>query len=306
MAMQATTFRLGQLFVRAWLPEGEPKAVLRIIHGMAEHCGRYARLAEAFVQQGWAVYAHDQRGHGQTAPAEPELGHFADRDGFRLLISDAHDIALETARRHLGKKSVTFAHSMGSFVAQGVMLDHATDATAWILCGSSGRPGAIARVGRALARAERIRVGPREPSKVLDLASFGPYNRHFAPNRTDFDWLSRDNAEVDKYIADPLCGFSLTTQSWCDLLDALDTFLHDPALQRKIPATLPILVTSGVDDPVGEMGDGDARLYVEYIRAGLSNTRLKLYSGARHELVNETNRDEVTRDLLAFASQAVA
>ena len=126
--MQTTSFIFGQNGVHAWLPDKAPRAVLRIIHGMSEYGGRYARFAAAFVEQGFAVYAHDHRGHGDSLNAKTEPGHLGDAGGFDLMVSDAHDLALETARRHPGIKSVTFAHSMGSFVCQALLLKHAAPA----------------------------------------------------------------------------------------------------------------------------------------------------------------------------------
>lgn len=304
--MQTSSFTFGQNGVHAWLPDTAPRAVLRIIHGMGEHGSRYARAAAAFVDQGFAVYAHDHRGHGDSPKAKTEPGHLGDVDGFNLMVSDAHDLALETARRHPGIKSVTFAHSMGAFVCQALLLKYAGDAQGFILCGSDGPPNLLAKVGRLVAREERLRLGKRKPSPVLQMLSFDPFNKPFKPNRTAFDWLSRDPTEVDKYIADPQCGVPITTQSWVDLLDALDTFLYDPALLAKIPSALPVFLVAGDRDPVGHQGKGMQALHAAYLRAGLKNLSLKLYPGARHELLNETNRDEVTADLLEFAKRVVA
>ena len=245
------------------------------------------------------MYANDHRGHGKTARSEAELGWFAPRDGWRVVVDDLWR-HLRTAReRHPGVPLVLFAHSMGSFIAQHVLILHGDALAAAVLCGSSGKPPAIAKAGQVLARVERLRQGPRGRSALLRKMSFDDYNRQFRPNRTTADWLSRDAAEVDKYVADPLCGFDSTNQLWIDLLGGLDE-IASPELQARIPRALPIHVIAGSEDPVGLKTRGVAQLLGAYRAAGLTNVTHKFYPGARHELLNETNRDEVTADVLAW------
>jgi alpha-beta hydrolase superfamily lysophospholipase len=161
----------------------------------------------------------------------------------------------------------------------------------------SGRSNPLAPIGRVVARLERWRIGANTPSALLDTMSFGNFNRAFKPARTAFDWLSRDAAEVDAYVADPRCGFKLSAQGWIDLLDALKD-LADPANQSRVPKELPLLLIAGEADPVVGGLKFFERLVAEYNRAGLRRMTWKVYPGARHELLNETNRDEVTRDVL--------
>lgn len=287
------------LYVYGWVPSA-PKAVVQILHGMGEHAGRYARVAEALNAEGFAVYAHDQRGHGRTA-AKADLGHIGDHDSFLAMVRDAHAVNRAIAEKHPSLPIVLFAHSMGSFVAQAMLFSYPDDMVGCALSGSSGEPPLIAKAGRAVARLERARQGKRGFSPILRALSFEDFNKNFAPNRTSADWLSRDEAEVDKYVADPLCGFPCTNQSWLDLLDALDTIVHVPANQARIPKDKPVYLFSGDRDPVGEMGESVRRLYAAYRRAGLVDLSMTLFPGARHETLNETNRDEVTRGLVAFA-----
>lgn len=294
------------LFVHGWLPEGRTVGVLQVIHGMAEHGARYARLAKAFTDAGFAVYAHDQRGHGRSIPRGHAPGHVADRDGFDALVADAHEINRNLANKHPGLPIVLLGHSMGSFVSQALLFTHPRDFVAAILSASNGAPPPIARAGRLVARMERMRLGALGKSPLLRALSFDDFNKKFAPNRTKSDWLSRDPAEVDKYEADPLCGFDVDVQLWLDLLDALDTSVHDPENQKKVPRELPILLVAGDKDPVGDFGKGVRRLHEEYRKAGVRDLTLRLYPGGRHEILNETNRDEVTNDILSFAKQAAA
>jgi alpha-beta hydrolase superfamily lysophospholipase len=295
-----------ELFVHEWAPdEGTPRGIVHIAHGMAEHGARYARLAEALTGAGYVVYANDHRGHGATARTPDELGIFAAQGGFRLVVDD---LALHVEREkaaHPGLPLALFGHSMGSFLVQQVMYERGRELAAVVLSASNGKPTPIAAAGRLVARAERLRLGPRGKSPVLRALSFDAFNKAFKPNRTAADWLSRDAAEVDKYVADPLCGFMCSTTLWIDLLDALPA-ISDPANQARIPKDLPVLVLAGSEDPVSERTKGLEQLLGAYRAAGLCDVRSKFYPGARHEIVNETNRDEVTRDIVTFLDAKLA
>lgn len=281
------------------------KAVVQVIHGMAEHGARYARLAEALAAAGYTTYAHDHRGHGHSISEASPAGHLADHDGWNLIVGDAHGVNREIARRHPGLPIIVLGHSMGSFVLQQLLFEHPGDVVAAALSGSNGKPPAKASAGKLVARLERARVGRRRPSPLLTRLSFGDYNKAFAPARTDFDWLSRDPAEVDAYIADPLCGFEVSTQTWVDLLGALGR-IADPRNVARVPKDLPLYLFAGDSDPVGEHGKGMKRLHDAYRRAGIADVRLRLYAGGRHEMLNETNRAEVMADLIAWCDEVAA
>ena len=189
-----------------------------------------------------------------------------------------------------------FGHSMGSFLGRRFVADHSDALAGAIFSGSSGKPPPIAALGRLIARVERLRLGPRGKSALLNQMMFGDFNKSFKPARTAFDWLSRDPAEVDRYVADPLCGFPFSTQLTIDLLDALAA-LADPASLAPIRKDLPIYVFSGEKDPVG----ANIESLIDAMKsAGFSRLTTRIYPGARHETLNETNRDEVTRDLIAW------
>jgi alpha-beta hydrolase superfamily lysophospholipase len=302
--MRSTSFTLAApdgaaCFVHAWLPEGAPKAALQIAHGLAEHAGRYARLAQALTGAGYAVYAGDHRGHGHTAPGPADLGFFAERAGWRRCIDDLERLHRRIASEHPGRPILLLGHSMGSFMAQQLISERGRELAGVVLSGSSGKPGALASAGRLVARLERLRLGARGRSALIHSLSFGAFNKQFAPARTPFDWLSRDAAEVDKYVADPLCGFRATVQLWIDLLDALPD-ITAPARQARIPKRLPIYVISGARDAVSENTKGVQQLLAAYRAAGLERVSHRFYPDCRHELFNEMNRDEVTRDLVAW------
>ncbi len=282
-----------------WLPQAEPQAVVVISHGMAEHAARYARFATALNAAGFAVYGFDHRGHGQTGQAGGTLGHMGDQDSWNRAVADLAAVCRLAAQRHPGKPLLLFSHSMGSFMGQQFLYDHGTMLAGAVLCGSTGKPPPIAALGRLVTRLERLRLGRRGISNLVQSLSFDAFNKRFQPQRTDFDWLSRDPAEVDKYIADPLCGFPISVQSWIDLLDGLQAIAR-PENQARIPKALPVFVIAGRHDPVSGGGAGLKQLLGAYADAGLRKVESRFYDDARHELLNEINRDEVTADVIGF------
>lgn len=300
--MTARTFVLragdgADLHSYCWRPDGEPRGVVTIAHGMAEHAGRYARFAERLVEAGFAVYAHDHRGHGGTAPDEASLGHFADRDGWTQVIADLRGLVAYARGAHPAAPAVLLGHSMGAIMAQHVMLFHPGDADLVILSGSSLVTAPQATAGRLLARFLCWRQGPRARSALLARLSFGRFNRGLE-GRTPFDWLSRDPQEVDRYVADPRCGFQMTNQAWVDLLGGL------VAIGRgdwgQVREALPVCLIAGEDDPVGNRGRG-VRALADRIRAGgRARVTVRLFPGGRHEMLNEINRDEVIADLVRW------
>lgn len=299
--MRADSFRLtaddgAQIHIYRWLPDGAPRAAIQIAHGLAEHAGRYARLAAALTERGFAVYADDHRGHGQSA-TQGEHGFFGERDGWRKCVGDLWTLNRRIATEHPGLPNILLGHSMGSFMAQDFVADHSDAIAGLVLSGSNGPPPAIAGVGRMIARIERLRLGARGKSALLQAMMFGEFNKRFKPARTEFDWLSRDPAEVDAYVADPLCGFEFSNQLAVDLLDGLGPLLKPERLAR-IRRDLPVYIFSGSDDPVGA---NLPALAEAYRNAGLTRVEMKIYPGARHETLNETNRDEVTADLVRWS-----
>lgn len=295
------------LTVYHWSPDPSPeggevevRATIQIAHGMAEHAARYARLAEALVAEGYAVYAQDHRGHGKTAGSDSELGWFG-VDGWNAVVRDLGSLAAFIAGRHPGAKRCLMGHSMGAFMTLCFVLDHSDQTDAVVLSGANVGGGALVHAGRVVAKLECLRQGPMGKSQLIDFLSFGSFNNAFKPSRTDFDWLSRDPAEVDKYVADPRCGFMCTNQLWVDFLAGLIELGESRRLAR-IRADLPIYVFSGELDPVSK-GKGIDKLVLDLERAGVRHVRKRLYREGRHEMLNESNRDEVTAELLAWLAE---
>ena len=305
--MNHSTFWLAandrsRLYVNQWMPDGPAKAVVMLSHGMAEHSARYARLAEALCGAGYSLYALDQRGHGRTAD-EGTLGLYAEKDGWNKVVGDLASLNQHIGQQQPGLPIILLGHSMGSYIAQAYLLHHSASLDGAILSGSNFQPVALYRAARVIARFERLRQGLRGRSALIEFLSFGSFNKAFKPNRTAFDWLSRDPDEVDKYINDPLCGFRCTNQLWIDLLGGLQQISKASNLAQIDPG-LPILVMGGECDPVSE-GKRLNSLADALRDAGCQHLQLAVYPQARHEVFNETNRDAVTADVLAWLDQAL-
>ncbi|MFJ2712248.1 lysophospholipase [Pseudomonas sp. NPDC087346] len=293
----------SRLFVNQWLPAAPLKAVILLAHGMAEHSARYARLAEEFCAQGYGVYAPDLRGHGQTAD-HGTLGHFADDDGWCKVVGDLASLNQHIGQQHPGVPIILLGHSMGSYIAQAYLLHHSASLLGAILSGSNFQPVTLYRAAQQIARFEKLRQRGKGRSALIEWLSFGSFNKKFKPARTRFDWLSRDPAEVDLYANDPLCGFRCTNQLWIDLLGGLQQISKASNLAQIDPG-LPLLVIGGECDPVSE-GKRLTDLANALRSAGSQNLQLKIYPQARHELFNETNRDEVIADVLSWIDQTLS
>lgn len=259
---------------------GKPVGAVQIAHGLAEHGERYDRFAQQLNAAGFVVHAVDHRGHGRTAGGH--LGEFG-AAGFSGLIADVAQYGSALRAQHGSLPVFLFAHSMGSFAAQAALLDHASTWAGAILSGSTALDALAAAMANAPADA---------PS---GLAAF---NAGFA-HRTGYEWLSRDEAEVDAYVADPWCGWEVPGDVIPSLF-APAARLADPALLAGIRSDLPILIASGDADPLAGGGALIELLGQRYRDAGIADVTVKLYPAARHEILNETNRDEVTADIVAW------
>ncbi|SDC69868.1 Lysophospholipase, alpha-beta hydrolase superfamily [Geodermatophilus telluris] len=290
----------ARLAERRWTPDGEVRAVLQVVHGLSEHAGRYGRLAAALTARGVAVGALDQRGHGRTAESTGP-GRFGDGAGGDAVLDDVRDLGERLAADHPGVPRFLLGHSLGSAVALASAARDGAGLAGLVLSGPLGTaPGLAASVPDLQAA---VAAGSaEEPMAVL-----GAFNAPFEPARTPYDWLSRDPAEVDAYLADPLCGDDVPpTYGYGAGMFALVAGSASPDSLDRLPAGLPVLLLSGSRDPVG----GDDAEFVTAL-AGLLRDRglpveQQVYPDARHEVFNETNRDEVTADLLAWLEQRLA
>ncbi|MGG0812933.1 alpha/beta hydrolase [Paenibacillus alvei] len=289
-----------RIHVYHWLPDEaiEIQGVVQIAHGMTETALRYERFAEELTAAGYVVYANDHRGHGRTAATEQDLGYIGE-NGFMWMVRNMAQLTKIIREQHSNPPLFLFAHSMGSFLAQQYITEHADLIDGLILCGSNGPRGPELLAGVSVTKLIASMKGSRHRSAFIDKLAFGSFNRKFQPARTQVDWLSRDPKEVDKYVEDPYCGFLSTVGFYRDFFKLLRN-IHRPEVMNHIPKQLPILLIAGDDDPVGNYGKGVRKLADQYRQLGLEQVECKLYEGARHELLNETNRDEVTADCLAW------
>jgi alpha-beta hydrolase superfamily lysophospholipase len=291
------------IFVNKWSLEedAKPKGVIQIAHGMAEHSYRYSGFAQALTSDGFAVYANDHRGHGKTAASE-DIGYFSDENGWNLVVEDMHTLTNIIKRENPNVPVFLLGHSMGSFLSRTYIQQYSKDTAGVILCGTGGDLGLLGNIGMLIAKREIKRIGKRARSKRMDKLSFGNFNKAFKPNRTNFDWLSRDNKEVDKYIKDPLCGEVFTAGFFYDMLGGLKELMKKENIE-KIRKELPIYLISGEKDPVGKNTKGVLQAYESYNKAGIKDISYKFYTDARHEILNETNKEEVYKDIIIWLNE---
>ncbi len=294
-----------KIAVHSWLPETPPTLVIQISHGMAEFAMRYDRFAAQAVKNGYAVYASDHRGHGQTAATLDRLGYLADGDGFTRVVEDLHLVSLHIKKTHPALSLFLLAHSFGSFIAQQYIETYGAELAGCILTGTAGPRGPLVSSGKLLANLAVAIRGRYKKSPMLTDISFGSYNKGIKKPASSNSWLSRDTREVEAYDATPWAGFICTTGFYQDLMRGLSRIHRAKAIQA-IPKELPILLASGKADPVGNYGKTVSALANIYRLAGINHVSLTLYDGARHEILNETNRDEVTSDILAWIKTAQA
>jgi alpha-beta hydrolase superfamily lysophospholipase len=291
------------------LPAGRPRGMVQIAHGASEHARRYERLAGVLADAGYGVYASDHRGHGRTARSLERFG-IAGPDGWSRIVADQKFLTGHIAGAHPGAPIVLLGHSMGSLIAQSYLQTGPEQLRAVVLSGTLSSLPPLPSGGdlAALVEAAIARHGRDAPSEEFGML-FAGFNEPFAASApggvpTGFEWLSRDQIEVRRYVDDPWCGLPLTSGFVADNLRGL-AGIWEPGSEERIPTRVPVLFIAGDQDPVGEFGEGVRRLAERYRRAGIAVTE-RLYPGARHEMFNETNRDEVHRDLLAWLDRVVA
>ena len=303
----------AKIFVRRWQQEpgaGKPVAIVQIVHGMAEHSLRYSRFAKALCSKGFEVWASDNRGHGKTADLSVNdagkgglLGHTADYDGFFRVVKDLKIIArqiIEKTKNESGELPFfILGHSWGSFLAQGFIEnpDPNIKLRGCILSGTRGPGGAKIALGAPVLALLALLKGKRRVSQIAVAMTKGPYNKPFKPNRTPSDWLSRDEKEVDAYEADPLCGYNCSSGFLRDMVKGMAAIHRKNAIAR-IDKNLPVYIFCGSADPVGDMGTSPTALVNVYRSQKITDLEFVVYPEARHETLNDTNREEATEDLL--------
>ena len=295
----------SRIHAAEWTPEsGEIIGVLQIAHGVAEYGMRYAPFAEFMTEHGFAVVANDHLGHGLSAEKDADTLYFGPRDGWKHVVDDMYALRCRTKAQYRGLPYVLMGHSMGSFLVRTYLIRYPGTVDGAVIMGTGHMTSAFVAAGRLFVGREIRRVGETRPSDAVTKLSFGTYNRAFAPNRTAFDWVSADRANVDAYIADPLCGGNPSMGLFREMLSGI-AFMTRPENLRKMNANTPIFFVSGSMDPVGEFGRGVRRACRSFQKAGMREVSIKLYPGLRHEILNEACREAVYADVCLWLERHI-
>ena len=294
------------LYYHAWIPEGDQvKAVVHLLHGMAEYGQRYDRFASYLNKQGVAVYAQDHRGHGLTATEPQEtLGWFAEENGWMRVAEDSKELSNLIASDFPKTPLFLMGHSMGSFLARTIIVDTPDLYDGAILMGTGASLGILGKIGGMIARSHVKKHGSKFVDEQLNKMSFGSYNKRIADAKSEFAWLSRDEKEVKKYDDDPLCGFVCTAKFFEDMLEGIG-YANSLERAKRLHNDLPILIISGSMDPVGGYGKGLQKDEELYNQAGIKDLTLHMVDGARHELLNETDRTVTMKYLKSWIMERV-
>lgn len=289
-----------------WTPDDPASAVciLQIVHGMSEYVERYEEFAGFLTDRGFIVTGEDHLGHGGSVAPGGSQGYFCEQDPATVLVRDVHRLKKMTQARFPGLPYVILGHSMGSFILRNYLCRYGSGISAAVIMGTGMPSRASVGLGKMVAAVQKVVRGSGHVSRLLDRMAFGGYNRRVEKPRTSGDWLSREEERVDKYLEDPMCGAVFTVNGFATLFELVGR-LHNPRNLAEIPSGLPIYMVSGTGDPVGDYGKGVEKAYSSLQAAGLKNLELKLYEGARHELLNETNRREVMQDIYAWLERTV-
>lgn len=289
-----------QLFCRKFPAENE-QAVLLIIHGMAEHSARYEEFGQWMASAGITVVAFDLRGHGQTAGSLGNLGHFADKDGWNVVLKDTRQVIAQVKEDYPEKPVFILGHSMGSLIARSLLKQPLQGIDGMVLSGTTHHPGMMNNLGLALAKGAGKLFGMQKHSHIHNHLTFGSFNKPFKKEQSNFAWLSRDRDKVQEYEDDIYCGCLATYGFYRDLLTGLSRlYKNADAPSNK---NLPLFFIAGQDDPVGNFGDDVDKVYEWYQKAGYKAVKLVFYPRARHEILNEINRTEVYRDILEWIQE---
>ena len=291
----------GKIHYVKWAPQDQPKAIVQIIHGIAEHAGRYEDLAAYLNSQDILVVAEDHMGHGLSMKTGTQ-GYFD--GGWFTAAADCHKLTELTMEEYPNVPYILYGHSMGSFLARTLLTEYPDSGIAGaIICGTGWMSGAVLKAGLA-ACGLLCKKDEKEPSQLLNKLVFGGYNKRVEHQRTSSDWLSRDDGSVDAYIADPLCGFIASAGLMRDMLTGI-THIQKPENLDKMQKQLPVFFIAGGDDPVGDYGKGVRQAAQEFEKAGMEKVAIRIYPLCRHEIHNEINRQEVYEDVSQWIESVI-
>ena len=294
----------NNIHVRQWEPDGPIRGVVQLVHGVAEHIGRYHDFAVFLAENGFAAVGDDHLGHGQSVRDESELGWFGEKDGWEHLVQDEKTLHDMLQAQYPGVPLILFGHSMGSFIARTYLGQYPEDFRSCVLSGTGHQPDAVCSAGMFLARREIAKHGSQYRSKRLQKLAFGGYLKKIKKPIGANDWICRDEEVIRKYDADPLCGFTATAGLMYDMMRGLRIIAQSGHI-AKMDRTKPILFIAGQADPVGGYGKGVKHVASQFLHASMRDVTVKLYPEARHEVLNELNRQEVWDDVLTWMNEKI-
>jgi len=290
----------GEIHAVVWMPDGEPKGILQIVHGVAEYAERYAPMAKFFTDRGFIVAAEDHMGHGKSICASCPQGNFV--GGWDAVVCDSHSLTEQLVAKYPELPFSLLGHSMGSFIVRSMLIRYPDmPIQRAILSGTAWQPKAALMAGSALCKIDAKLHGPAHISSLINNLAFGAYSKSVKPARTAYDWLTTDSEEVDKYLADPLCGFSVADSLAEGMMSGL-SLIQTPTALDKMNKELPVWFLAGKFDPVGDMSKGVQKAYEAFLKHGMKQVTLTFYDG-RHEIHNEPVRQAYFEDLYSFMAK---
>lgn len=293
-----------QIHARICMPDGEPKAIVQIAHGIAEYIERYDDFMSFLAENGFIAVGNDHLGHGKSFVNEGDMGYLADKDGWWHIVDDVEILRVLMNHKYPKLPQVIFGHSMGSFVARSHLIRYPGAFDAAIISGTGNQGKALVKGGLTMGNLVKAFNGAHHYSNFLNNLAFGTYNKIYENPRTDYDWLTRNEAIVDKYIADPLCGFVPSCGLFLDMMVGVD-FITEKSNLKDMKKDVPVFFVSGTMDPVGERGKGVMKAYNNFKKAGMKDVEIRLYVDGRHEMLNEINNEEVYTDILKWLKRKI-
>ena len=289
-----------------WLPDsGAPRAVLQLAHGIAEYIARYDEFARFMADNGFAVYGNDHLGHGGTCVNSEDYCYFSDELGWFKVLEDMHRLTEHAKSEYPDIPCVLLGHSMGSFLARTYLINYPGELDGCIISGTGNQPSELCNLAILIAKAESVRLGSRGRSNLINKLCFGKNNIRIKPQRTESDWLTRENDVVDKYVADSKCGGIPTNGIVIDMFFGIKYITNRSNLRKMDPST-PVYFFAGSEDPVGDYGRGVEKAAEAFRKAGCTDVTLRIYPGGRHEMLNETNKYEVYTDVLSWLNDKIS
>lgn len=294
----------NKIHARMCVPDAEPRAIVQIIHGIAEYIDRYDEFMSFLADNGIIAVGTDHLGHGKSIESEEQTGFFAYDNGWDYAVRDEEVLRLAMHENYPELPIIVFGHSMGSFMARTLLIRYPDAFNAAIISGTGNQGAALVNGGLFMGNLVTGLKGAHHYSKFLNNLAFGSYNKIYDNPKTEYDWLSRDEANVQKYIDDPLCGFIPSCSLFRDMMTGVK-FITNKKNLTAMNKDMPVYFMSGDMDPVGECGKGVQKAYNNFLEVGMKDVSIKLYPGGRHEMLNEINKDEVYTDILAWLDSKI-